>query len=178
MAPILTQKVAKPQHSMCARSFEIEKGSGRDFSASMVRKAGEYLESGDVPAAEKCLRMVLQQEPGHPQCLAYLAICVAVGRQDLPAAEDLARKLIKSKPNDATAYYALGRIDLMGGRRRSAFRHFHKASRLAVQDPVLQGELERIEPRRGPVIPFLSRNHPLNISLGRLRARLLPRHRR
>lgn len=177
MALFAPPKVAKSTHSICSRSFEIQTGAAADFAASMVHEAGQYLEAGDIKAAEKCLRMGLQKAPGHPQCLAYLAVCAAAGQRNLDTAETLARKLTKDYPHEAAAFYALGRVVLLAGRREAAFQHFQKARRLAVNDAGLQVQLDRMEPRRPAVVPFLSRNHPLNVALGRLRAAVTRRSR-
>lgn len=175
MALFAPPKIAKSAHSICTRSFEIQSGAAGDFAASMVQEAGQYLESGDIRAAEKCLRMGLQKAPQHPQCLAYLAVCAAAGQHNLETAETLARKLTKDYPREAAAFYALGRVVLLAGNREAAFQHFQKARRLAGDDVLLQGQLKRIEPRRPAVLPFLSRDNPLNVALGRLRAALIRR---
>ena len=177
MALFAPPKTATAAHSICTRSFEIQTGAAGDFAASMVHEAGQYLEAGDIKAAEKCLRMGLQKAPGHPQCLAYLAVCAATGKHSLETAETLARKLTRDYPHEAAAFYALGRVVLLAGRREAAFQHFQKARRLARDDAGLQVQLDRIEPRRPAVVPFLSRNHPLNVMLGRLRAAVMGRGR-
>lgn len=163
-------KPAKAAHSISARSFEIQAGTPQEFVAEMVAEAGRYLQDGDITAAEKCLRMGLQRMPGNPRCLAYLAVCAAAGQRNLPTAESLARQLVKDYPQEAAAHYALGCVDLLAGRRLAAFQAFRKARRLAGRDPALQAQIDGMEPRRPAVLSFLSRNHPLNVALGRMRS--------
>ena len=76
--------------------------------------------------------------------------------------------------DSARVHDALGRIHLIRSRRKRAFRHFEHARQLGPSDPVLHRDLDRLDPRRAPVIPFLPRNSIVNIWLGRLRARLFP----
>ena len=152
-------------------TFEVD-GDAAAFVRNIVRMAATALEKGDVRDAESFLRQGLARHPDHPHCLAYLSVCVAARARQFAKAEKLAGSIIRDNPSDATAHFALGMVYLRAGRRRLAFQSFDRARTLAKGDPFLQGQLDRAEPRRAPVLPFLSRNHPLNIWLGRMRARL------
>lgn len=151
--------------------FEVD-GDATAFLRSIVRMAASALEKGDVREAESYLRQGLARQPDHPHCLAYLSVCVAARARQFAKAEKLAQSIIRDNPGDAIARFALGMVYLQAERRRVAFECFATARDLAGGDPYLQGQLDRAEPRRQPVLTFLSRNHPLNIWLGRLRARL------
>lgn len=152
-------------------TFEVD-GDAAAFVTGIVRMAAGALEQGDVREAEAYLRQGLERQPDHPHCLAYLSVCVAARARQFDKAEKLARSIIRDNARDAVAHYALGMVYLGAERRRLAFQSFDKARELARGDRYLQGQLDRAEPRRQPVLPFLSRNHVLNIWLGRLRARL------
>ena len=58
------------------------------------------------------------------------------------------------------------------GRRGYAYRALSRARRLAPHDAVIAHDLERLGQRRLPVLSFLSRAHPINVVLGRMRASL------
>ncbi len=152
-------------------TFEVD-GDAAAFVRSIVRMAATALEKGDVREAEAYLRQGLTRQPDHPHCLAYLSVCVAARARQFDKAEKLARSIIRDNPRDATAHYALGMVYLQVERRRPAFDCFAQARDLARGDRYLQGQLDRAEPRRQPVLPFLTRDHALNVWLGRLRARL------
>lgn len=152
-------------------TFEVD-GDAAAFLRSIVRMAAGALEKGDVREAESYLRQGLARQPDHPHCLAYLSVCVAARARQFAKAEKLAQSIIRDNPYDATAHYALGMVYLQAERRRPAFESFAKARDLAMGDPYLQGQLDRAEPRRAPVLSFLPRDHRLNIWLGRVRARL------
>jgi tetratricopeptide (TPR) repeat protein len=141
-----------------------------DFCAQQVERAGRFLEAGNIDGAEAALRQGLERMPENPECLAYLAVCLAAGKRKFVTAEKLVKNIIKNNPYDPTAWYALGRINLLGGRRQQAFKNFEQAKRVAHDDRDLEVAVEKMDPRKGSVIGFLPRNHFLNIWLGRIRA--------
>jgi len=155
-----------------ARLGNLTRGDHDDFAMSRVRQAGRELETGHIGAAERLLREGLAKAPEHPECRAYLAICLAAGKRKYVTAERIARNLLQRNAYDPTAYYALGRINLLGGRRSVAFGHFARARALAVGDKDMLAEVARMDPRRPPVLRFLPRDHALNILFGRLRSAL------
>ena len=60
-----------------------------DHCAQLIRRAGRFLETGDVEAAEASLRQGLERVPEHPECVAYLAVCLAAGKRKYVTAEKL-----------------------------------------------------------------------------------------
>lgn len=142
------------------------------FCVGQIRRAGRYLEQGHIKAATDSLRRGLERVPEHPECLSYLAVCIAAGQRKYVTAENLVKKILAENPYDATAWYALGRINLLGGRREKAFANFARAKSVSREDAEVSAIVEQMDPRQKPVLPWLPRGHFLNILLGRLRARL------
>jgi len=165
-----------------ASVFEIETGEKskeaqkEQYVESMIRKAVQNLDQGEYDTAETYLRRGLAHIPDHAECMAYLAICLAESQRRFLTAERVAKQVIETQPTNAKGYYALGRVNLSGSRRRIAFRNFKRARHLACGDQTLNAELERLEPRRPPVITALPREHTLNIYLGKLRTLILSKH--
>lgn len=157
-----------------ARAGHDGPGSFSDISygASQVKRAGNLLEKGDLKAAEDCLRQALNRVPDHMGCRAYYAVCLAANKRKFVTAEKLVKNIIKDNPNDPTAWYALGRINLLGGRRSQAFKNFERAKRFSCNDIGVKALVEQMDSRRGPVISFLPRGNFLNIFLGQIRAKL------
>lgn len=155
-----------------ARITNRASGTDLDYCARQVGRAGKYLESGNFEHAEACLRSGLARVPEHPECTAYLGVCLAAGQRKYVTAEKLIKNILDANPYDSTAWYALGRINLLGGRREQAFANFARAKSVSRQDTHVQVLVEQMDPRRPPVLGFLPRDHFLNILLGRLRARL------
>jgi hypothetical protein len=69
-------------------------------------------------------------------------------------------------------YVNFGRVLLERGERMKARDQFMKAYRLDNTNAPAALELSRMGVRKKPVIPFLSRNNPLNVYFGKLRHRL------
>lgn len=145
-------------------------GTGPLVAESLLRSAILSLQKGDYEGAERSLRQGLAHAPDHAGCLASLAICLATGQRRYVTAERLARRAVRVAPQDACGYYALGRIHLLGAHKQMAHQFLNRAARLAPQDPHVQLELQAMGRRRPPVIRHLPRGHPLNVTLGRLRA--------
>lgn len=136
---------------------------------SLLRSAILSLERGDHETAERSLRQGLARVPEHPGCLATLALCLAEGQHRYVTAERLAARAVRVAPSDPWGYHALGRINLLGGRRQQAFRYLMRARSLAPADPRIIVDLQAMGRRRPPVLRTLRRDHPLNVALGRAR---------
>lgn len=134
----------------------------------LAHLGAEEIERGDFAAAERILRQGLAQNPQHPRCLAYLAMCVASGGGDLPRAEEMARSVTRDHPREPAGWFALGQVELLAGRRGPAFQHLAQARRLAGRDRDLRERIARRDPRRVPVFKSLPRENVLNRVCGRL----------
>lgn len=141
-----------------------------EYCSQMVLLAGRYLEKGKIEAAEASLRRGLARVPDNPECTAHLAVCLAAGKRKYVTAEKLIKNILENNPYDPTAWYALGRINLLGGRRKLAFQNFEEAKRISCADAEIETKVDELDPRRGPVLKILPRNHFLNVWLGMLRA--------
>lgn len=81
----------------------------------------------------------------------------------------LCNHAIKIQFYEPENYLNLARIQLLRSNRRKAIESIHRALKLSPKHPEVLRLLKEIGYRRRPVIPFLSRNNPLNIWLGRMR---------
>jgi len=64
---------------------------------------------------------------------------------------------------------------VIAGKVSLAAEAFERALSLAPDNKVIRRELSRINRRHSPVVPVLSRNHPVNRWLGRVRTSLWQR---
>jgi len=142
-----------------------------EFAAEMVRRAKRLIEENRHKDAEIYLRQALERVPDHQECQAYIAVCLA-GKRKFVSAEKLAKNVVRNNPFDAVAYYALGRVNLIGSRRGSAFHNLEKARTLASGDREMENQVRQLDPRRPPVFRWLPRNNFLNILFGKWRASL------
>ena len=140
------------------------------LGAELLRLAATELASGHVDQAEAYLQQGLERLPEDHRCQAYLAVCHATRDPGSGAAERVAKEIVARHAEDPVALFALGQIYLLASRRREAFRLFEQARELSSRERSLRSQLQRVDPRKAPVFPSLSRNHPLNVLAGRLRA--------
>jgi Tfp pilus assembly protein PilF len=79
---------------------------------------------------------------------------------------------LAGRDRDPMLYVNLGRVLLDRGDRMKAREYFMKAYRKDNTSAPAALELSRMGVRKKPVFPFLARNNPLNIYLGKLRHRI------
>lgn len=95
---------------------------------------------------------------GYAHALAYGA-----GQEALRACETAAKREFYN----AEVFLNYGRVLSMAEKTTRALAAFERGRRLAPTNTALQLEINRLERRRRPPIAFLSRNHAVNIWLGR-----------
>ncbi len=132
--------------------------------------AYHHLLSDDLQGAEQRFQRILRDNPEDPEALAGMAICVARSTGRFVSATKLAKRAVRIAPRSAAGYYALGTIHLLGSKLEQGYRYLMKAKHLAPEDPRVQAGFELFDLGRSPVISDLSRRHPLNRALGRVRA--------
>lgn len=106
-----------------------------------------------------------------PLYCVNLAYCLAKERGDFRQAISLCREAIKDEPKNSIHFLILGRIHLMAGRKKEAIRIFGIGLRYGKNKDIID-ELNRLGSRKAPVIPFLTRENPLNSFLGKLLDRI------
>src|SRR5262249_62125294 len=63
----------------------------------------------------------------------------------------------------------LGRVYALANKTTKALATFERGLQIAPSHKVLRAELAKIDRRQPPPLPMVSRNHPLNKMLGKLR---------
>lgn len=137
----------------------------------LLQKGLEALRQGDTCAALGFLERAAQQEKS-PTIASHLAYCLARERQDFAEAASLCIWALKQEPRIAVHYLNLGRIHLLTGNKKEAFRMFRRGLSFAKDHPAIVRELRQLGFRKRPLLPFLSRENPLNKYLGKALARL------
>lgn len=123
--------------------------------------------------------MQIEREIGaaRPQMkyLSYYGVSYAqaygANREALKACESAVKKDFLN----ATLFLNLGRVYLIAGKLTRALAAFEHGLRISPSHKELRVELAKVDRRSQPPIPFFSRSHPLNIWLGKLRARFFLR---
>lgn len=142
------------------------------------RKGMDLLEAGRSREALVHLRTAITvEEQAHGECrearyLSYYGLCLCLSRTDLRGSLRLCRAAVKKDDMHPDLWWNAGKVAMMLGRRREAFRAWRRGLELEPDHAGILGDLNRLGVRRIPVFTFLSRQHPINVFLGRLRTSL------
>jgi Flp pilus assembly protein TadD len=129
------------------------------------------MRDGDPNDALAHARRALGAAPKNPFYLSYTGLLAAMADRRFADAETLCREALNLKCNHAQLYLNLAEVYHQAGRKSDAISILEKGMISAGRDFRIRRALERIGVRRGPVLTFLHRNHPINRMLGRLRHR-------
>ena len=121
---------------------------------------------------EAAIELERRYATGPPQAryLSYYGLCLALQTSQIHEAMFLCRQAVTIEGYNPDIRCNLGRVLMSAGRRSEAYRCFTHGLRLAPSHGKIRQALKRMGRRRRLVLPFLSRGHPINVLLGRLRA--------
>jgi tetratricopeptide (TPR) repeat protein len=106
-----------------------------------------------------------------PRYLSYYGLCLGLARANKHEALENCRAAIRREPYDPDFWGNLGRVALIVGRRGEAYEAFRRGLKVEPGHRTILQNLKRMGVRRPPVLTFLSRGNPINVSLGRARSR-------
>jgi Flp pilus assembly protein TadD len=117
-----------------------------------------------------CERYSAADEPVPSTVLSLYALCLArQGKRK--EAVDTCRMALKREPKNPTCRAHMARIFLLASSRRKAFEELERGLAFAPDNQDLRRLEVEMGKRRAPVIGFLSRDNPLNVKLGKARAK-------
>jgi len=137
-------------------------------SRNLYIKAAGSVKRGNFRNGISYLREAVKIAPDNPDYLSLLGLCSAKDG-DISGGKSLCSRAVSLAPDEAVPYVNLGRVLLEEGRRQEARTVLLKAYRIDRRNVEVALELSHMGIRRNPVLSFLSRSHPLNVYLGRLR---------
>jgi tetratricopeptide (TPR) repeat protein len=119
---------------------------------------------------EAAIEIERRRGSGRPQAryLSYYGLCLAVERNEIHEALRYCREALTLESFNPDIRCNLGRVLLRAGRRREAYACFLRGLRLESGHAGTVRALRLMGIRRRPVIPFLARQNPINVFLGRL----------
>ena len=139
-------------------------------AAQLLSKGICALTEGNALEALVNFERAVQLE-SNPLGNSYLAYCIAKERGQVRKGILLCQEAIAQDPNNSIHYLNLGRIQLRAGWKDDALETFRKGLGREPNQQILE-DLQKLEPRKPPVIPFLDRNNLLNKYLGIIMTRL------
>jgi Tfp pilus assembly protein PilF len=145
-------------------------------SREFYAKAEANIKRGNYSEAMKLLEQALKISPENPVYLSTMGLCESM-LGDPSKGERMCRTALQTAGNDRDPmlFVNLGRVVLEMGDRMKAREYFMKAYKIDNTNAPAALELSRMGVRKKPVLPFLPRNHFLNIYLGKLRHRIKER---
>jgi len=111
------------------------------------------------------------QRDEKPAYYCYLALCIAKERGQFQLAVTLCEKAKAQEPQNPLHYLNLGKIYLYAGKTDDAIRTFREGLSHE-KDQTITDELNKLAPRKPPVVSFLKRSNLVNRFLGTILTKL------
>lgn len=134
-------------------------------------RAGQY-ERGLIFLAEAYRHLSREKHRQSGPLLSYYGLCLALHRGRIKEAAEFCWLGVEKDHYNPDAYYNMARVWMAGKSRRKAVEALEKGLALDARHPGLKRLRVEIGSRKSPVIPFLHRDNPLNVSLGKMRSRM------
>ncbi len=139
-------------------------------------KGYRALEGNDWRAAtaffEAAIMLEKRLTPKIPQARyrSYYGLCLGLAKKRHEDAIKMCESALQLELYNPDLHWNLGRVLYNAGRRRDAYRVFVQGVRQQPGHRGLVSDIKRMGLRKKAVLPFLRRNNPLNVVLGRMRA--------
>ncbi len=107
-----------------------------------------------------------------PTALSYYGLCLAMQRGRNKEAAEYCELALEREFFNVEHYVNLGQVWINAGHRRKAVDALERGLAVDPGNPPLRKLRESIGVRRSPVVRFLDRDNPVNVSLGKVRRKL------
>lgn len=152
----------------------------RDRNVIRIERAVELgiqaCRRGDYATGLRCLVAVADENEGVVELpglfYSYLGVAIADQQERYLEAESMCKHAIRLQYVHPENHANLARVYMLGGRRRLCLKAIEKGLAIAPHHTELLLLREDLSVRQNPVLPFLKRSNPLNVTLGRWRHRL------
>jgi tetratricopeptide (TPR) repeat protein len=130
----------------------------------LFKKGLEAFAHGDTLSALSYFEKTINIERSPAVC-SYYALCIAKERGQVSNAISLCKEAIQKEPGNSLHYLNLGKIYLVDNNKEEAIKTF-RAGLDYETNPLIVDELNKLGPRKPPILPFLERSNPINRYLG------------
>jgi Tfp pilus assembly protein PilF len=128
----------------------------------------EYLKRNRIQEASNAFRKAIRTDPDNPQFLSYYGLILALGEQNFQDAIKFCRAALLKTRYEPELYINLCKVYSKAGQRKKALETLLEGLHYDQGNQLLMQEMRRMGCRRKPILGFLSRDHFLNKTLGRL----------
>jgi tetratricopeptide (TPR) repeat protein len=107
-----------------------------------------------------------------PLLNSYLAYCLAKEHKSYREAIELGIGAVNEQSGNLVIYRNLAKVYILAGQRNNALKVLRKATKRGRDEQIMR-LIKKLGIRKNPVLPFLQRENPINIFLGKLRQKFL-----
>jgi tetratricopeptide (TPR) repeat protein len=150
------------------RSSDLEELVEMGISAARV---GQF-ERGLIFLAEAYRHLSRDKHRLSGPLLSFYGLCLALHRGRIKEAAEFCWLGIEKDNYNPDLHHNMARVWMAGRSRRKAVEALEKGLALDPRHPGLKRLRLEMGTRHSPVLPFLHRDNPLNISLGRMRSKM------
>jgi tetratricopeptide (TPR) repeat protein len=101
--------------------------------------------------------------------LSYFGLTLALVKKEYKAAVELCKRAIDLEFYNGDHYANLSRVYLAAGKRKAAVDTAESGLKLQPDNAQLLSARRALGVRARPAVPFLNRDHPINVSIGQQR---------
>jgi len=142
---------------------------------SIAREAMQLHRDGNHAEAARVLRQLIEEGCRDPKVLSYGGLLVATEQGDVKTGLGWCERAVEMAFYDAQMYINLARLHEITGWKSQATQVLRKGLRIDPGNDKLLLEINRVSPRTPNAIPALPREHIVNRTLGKLRAKDEPK---
>ncbi|BDG01619.1 tetratricopeptide repeat protein [Anaeromyxobacter oryzae] len=160
---------------MTAAPLTEARGGDAEAAAAFDEGQAAFV-ARDLSAAHSAFERAHRRDPRDPRFMSWYGVTLVLVERNSNLGVLLCDQALRLAGADPELLLNQARVHLALNQRERAVRAVARGLELWPDDPRLALARDALGTRRSPVLPFLSRNNPLNRALGRLRHRWQRRH--
>jgi hypothetical protein len=125
----------------------------------------------DLLAAHHHFERAHRADPREPRAMSWYGVTLVLVERNMTLGTSFCDQALRGAPTDPELLLNLARVQLALNQRVRASKAIARGLQAWPEHPGLRLARDEMGTRRAPVVPFLSRDNPLNRLLGRLRHR-------
>jgi Flp pilus assembly protein TadD len=133
----------------------------------------QFFRDGYVGKALEQMKAAAEAAPQNAMYMSYLGLLVAAAQKDFDKAEQICQMALKLDRGEPQCYLNMAEVYTRARRPAEAMEALREGLQRTKRDKRIADAIARLSGRRQPVFPFLDREHPLNMVLGRIRHQIL-----
>lgn len=160
---------------------DVLREAGTDDPQEWIRRGIEaarakQFEKGLVFLAE-AYRRLSREKDGKipPAALSFYGLCLAMHKGRVKEAAEFCQIAVEREFYNPEHYLNLGQVWIVGRSRRKAVDALDRGLAIDPNNADLHRARSSLGIRKRPVLPFLHRDNPLNVTLGRMRRSATPK---